>query len=156
MCSPQPNLHKVHWRIFPVVHILPPAWHMTKARLSAAFQRSCPIRHTCSAKYQYGWQTDNWNTWSRFTLLLDLNFNQLTPNLEILTWRHLTVSIVTKRIKHLSKTQVLGVLEGDNRLHSLSTSSPFSETGVYCQSVMVCSGIHIRISGYWVQIDILQ
>ena len=31
-----------------------------------------------------------------------------------------------------------------------------SETGVYCQSVMVCSGIHIRISGYWVQIDILQ
>ena len=50
-----------------------PAWHMPKARLSAAFQQSCPIRHTCSAmipRCSINWQYKN--------------SNHLTPNLAIL------------------------------------------------------------------------
>ena len=39
---------------------------MTKARLSAAFQQSCPTRHTCSAKYQEVQTLANFNTWIMF------------------------------------------------------------------------------------------
>ena len=48
---------------------------MTKARLSAAFQRSCPTRHTCSAKYQEvltNYQMEHFDHVS--LLLLDQNF----------------------------------------------------------------------------------
>ena len=38
----------------------------------------------------------------------------MTPNLAFLTTKSLTVSIVHRKIKHLSKTQYLTALEGDN------------------------------------------
>ena len=67
MCSPRPEPTQSSMTNLSRVHILPPAWHMTKARLSAAFQRSCPTLHL-SAKYQDVQQIDNRNTWSRFIL----------------------------------------------------------------------------------------
>ena len=50
MCRlwPEPTQYSI--RIFPEVHILPNLLGMTKVRLSATFQWSCP--DTCSAKYQ--------------------------------------------------------------------------------------------------------
>ena len=59
---------------------------MTKARPSgsAAFQQSLSNQHTCFAKIQRCLALTNRKTWSkRFTLLLDKDVKQLTPNLAI-------------------------------------------------------------------------
>ena len=69
---------------------------------------------TCSAKYtRMVDKLTNWNTWTHFTLLLDGNSNHWTPNLVIWLRNGLIVSIVTKRIKHHSKSPITTVLEGD-------------------------------------------
>ena len=65
--------------------------------------------------------TDNWNTWTRFTLLADHNSNLWTPDLAILTKQTFDCF---KVYQHLSKTQKL---EGDTSQVAVTEWGYFSE-----------------------------
>ena len=104
MCRlwPEPTQYSI--RIFPEVHILPNLLGMTKVRLSATFQRSCP--DTSSAKYQEcstTWPTEHLDNVS--LLLLDKSFTLWHQTSLFYSQKSLTVWKVTKRIQHRSKTQ---------------------------------------------------
>ena len=76
------NLHKVQWQIFPEVHIKPTCLTMTKARPSAAFQRSCQSTHLFCKNTRCS-TTGQFNTWIKLHFYFK-SFNHWTPNLAIL------------------------------------------------------------------------
>ena len=86
---------------------------MTKARPSAAWPQPLWHKHLfCKNTRMFNKLTIG-TLWSRFTLLLDQNFNHRHQTLQFYWTTSLTVLIVDQETKHLSKTQELDVLEGD-------------------------------------------